>query len=77
MMVKDAVGYIIAQCLGAILEAAVLYLIAVGQLNPARSLGPALFSGGKALAQLWLFIVAPVIGAVVSALVWILGFDKE
>jgi aquaporin Z len=152
---KDAIGYIIAQCLGAILGAAVLYLIAVGRpgftmpdwglgangwgegylgnynilsafvieavmtflfifvilgttskfgnsamaglaigvtlmlihlvtipvtgtsVNPARSLGPALFSGGKALAQLWLFIVAPVVGAIVAALVWKLGFDKE
>jgi aquaporin Z len=46
-------------------------------VNPARSLGPALFSGGKALAQLWLFIVAPIIGAIIAALVWKLGFDKE
>lgn len=152
---KDAVGYIVAQCLGAILGSAVLYLIAVGQpgftmpewglgangwgegylggynilsafvieavmtflfifvilgttskfgngtmaglaigvtlmlihlvtipvtgtsVNPARSLGPALFSGGRALAQLWLFIVAPIIGAIVAALLWKLGFDKE
>jgi aquaporin Z len=152
---KDAIRYIIAQCLGAILGAAVLYLIAVGRpsftmpewglgangwgegylgnynilsafvieavmtflfifvilgatskfgnsamaglaigvtlmlihlvtipvtgtsVNPARSLGPALFSGGKALAQLWLFIVAPIIGAIIAALVWKLGFDKE
>jgi aquaporin Z len=36
-------------------------------VNPARSLGPALFVGGWALGQLWLFIVAPVIGAVVGA----------
>jgi len=152
---KDAIGYIVAQCLGAILGAAVLYLIASGRpgytmpewglgangwgvgylgnynilsafvieavmtflfifvilgttskfgnsamaglaigvtlmlihlvtipvtgtsVNPARSLGPALFSGGKALAQLWLFIVAPIVGAFISALVWRFGFDKE
>jgi aquaporin Z len=36
-------------------------------VNPARSLGPALFVGGWALEQLWLFIVAPVIGAVAGA----------
>jgi aquaporin Z len=36
-------------------------------VNPARSLGPALFVGGWALGQLWLFIVAPVIGAVLGA----------
>jgi aquaporin Z len=46
-------------------------------VNPARSLGPALFSGGKALAQLWLFFVAPIVGAVIAALVWKFGFDKE
>jgi len=153
--VKDAIGYIIAQCLGAILGAAFLYLIASGRpgftmpewglgangwgegylgnynilsafvieavmtflfifvilattskfgnsamagiaigvtlilihlvaipvtgisVNPARSLGPALLSGGKVLAQLWLFFVAPILGAVISALIWKFGFDKE
>jgi aquaporin Z len=39
-------------------------------VNPARSLGPALVVGGTALAQLWLFILAPIVGAVVAALVW-------
>jgi len=155
MEVKDAVGYIISQCLGAILGAAVLYLIAVGRpdfkmpewglgangwgegylaeyniisafvietvmtflfvfvilgttskfgngamaglaigvtlmlihlvtipvtgtsVNPARSLGPAVFSGGKALSQLWLFFVAPILGAIIAAIVWKLGFEKE
>jgi aquaporin Z len=152
--VKDAIGYIIAQCLGAILGAGVLYLIVIGQpkyvmpewglgangwgegylagyntmsafiietvmtflfvfvilattskfgngamaglaigvtlmlihlvtipvtgtsVNPARSLGPALFSGGKALAQLWMFFVAPILGAIIAALVWKFGFEK-
>jgi len=153
--VKDAIAYIIAQCLGAILGSGVLYLIASGRpgftmpvwglgangwgegylgnynilsafvieavmtflfifvilattskfgngamaglaigvtlmlihlvaipvtgtsVNPARSLGPALFSGGKALAQLWLFFVSPILGAVIAALLWKHGFDKE
>jgi len=35
-------------------------------VNPARSLGPAVFVGGNAMAQLWLFIVAPVVGAVAA-----------
>ena len=39
-------------------------------VNPARSLGPALFAGGDALGQVWLFIVAPLIGSVVAVLVW-------
>jgi aquaporin Z len=155
MKAKDAAGYVLSQCLGAILGAAVLYLIAVGRpdfampewglgangwgegylgnyntlsafvieavmtflfvfvilattsrfgnsamaglaigvtlmlihlvaipvtgtsVNPARSLGPALLTGGKALAQLWLFVVAPIGGAVMGAMVWRLGFEKE
>lgn len=39
-------------------------------VNPARSIGPALFQGGEALSQLWLFIVAPFVGAACSALTW-------
>jgi len=39
-------------------------------VNPARSIGPALVAGGTALSQLWVFIVAPVIGAVIAAVVW-------
>jgi aquaporin Z len=155
MTAKDAVGYVTAQCLGAILGAGVLFLIGSGRpgfimpewglgangwgqgylgnygvlsafvieavmtflflfvilattskygnsamaglaigvtlmlihlvaipvtgtsVNPARSLGPALFSGGKALAQLWLFVVAPIVGAVTSALLWRFGFDTK
>lgn len=146
LSVKDLIGYVIAQCIGAILGAGVLYVIASGQfgfemgdwalgsngwgegylgnfdmksafiaelvftflflmvifgttakdaspqmaglaigislalihfvaipitgtsVNPARSLGPALFAGGIALQQLWLFIVAPIAGGVLAAL---------
>jgi aquaporin Z len=39
-------------------------------VNPARSLGPALFAGGDALLQLWVFWAAPIIGAVVGALIY-------
>ncbi len=39
-------------------------------VNPARSIGPALFQGGAALAQLWVFIVAPFLGAAIAAFVW-------
>ena len=39
-------------------------------VNPARSIGPALFVGGWAIEQLWLFIVAPLGGAVLAALVY-------
>ncbi len=152
---KDAAGYIIAQLVGAVLGAGILYLIASGQgnfkmgewalgsngwgdgylgnynitaafiteavltflflyvifnvtskhgnsnmaglaigitlvlihlvaipitgtsVNPARSFGPAIFAGGKALSQLWLFIVAPIAGGIAAAIVWKLtGEDK-
>lgn len=39
-------------------------------VNPARSLGPALFERGTALTQLWLFIVAPLLGGIIGAVVW-------
>lgn len=39
-------------------------------VNPARSFGPAILAGGKALQQLWLFIVAPITGAILAALLW-------
>lgn len=39
-------------------------------VNPARSIGPALFQGGLALSQLWLFIIAPLLGAAIAAFVW-------
>lgn len=47
-------------------------------VNPARSIGPAIFEGGQALSQLWIFIVAPFIGALLSAGVWkLIGKEKE
>lgn len=39
-------------------------------VNPARSIGPALFEGGKALSQLWVFIVGPFVGGALAAGVW-------
>ena len=39
-------------------------------VNPARSLGPALFAGGEALADVWVFFVGPLAGAALSAVVW-------
>jgi len=39
-------------------------------VNPARSFGPALFEGGEALANVWVFIVAPLIGGACAAGIW-------
>jgi aquaporin Z len=45
-------------------------------VNPARSFGPAIFVRGDAIAHVWLFLIAPVLGAIVAALVWKLFFDS-
>lgn len=39
-------------------------------VNPARSLGPAVFAGGEALSQLWVFFLAPVAGGIIGALIY-------
>ncbi len=54
------------------LTLAVIHIVGIKvtgvSVNPARSLGPALLVGGHALSQLWLFFVAPTIGAVLAGL---------
>jgi aquaporin Z len=126
MKLKDTILYVIAQCIGAIAGAAVLWWIASGlggysiatalflivifgatskeapagfaglpiglalvlihivgipvtgtSVNPARSLGPAVFAGGAALGQLWVFIVAPLAGGIIAALIWRLVLEKR
>lgn len=48
----------------------VIHLVGINvtgvSVNPARSVGPAVFVGGTAISQLWLFVVAPIIGAVAA-----------
>jgi len=39
-------------------------------VNPARSTGPALFVGGWALGQLWLFWIAPIVGAALAGVIY-------
>ena len=39
-------------------------------VNPARSFGPAVLVGGEALSQMWMFILAPVLGAIAGASIW-------
>jgi aquaporin Z len=46
-------------------------------VNPARSLGPALVVGGTALSQVWVFIVAPLVGALVAALIHTVLADRS
>ena len=55
----------------------VIHLVGINvtgvSVNPARSIGPALFAGGHAISQLWLFIAAPIIGAVGAGLLFKTG----
>jgi aquaporin Z len=46
-------------------------------VNPARSIGPAVFVGGWAIRQLWLFLVAPLVGSVCAALLYQLIYPHE
>ncbi len=56
------------------LSLTLVHLIGIGltgtSVNPARSFGPALFVGGDALANVWVFIVAPLIGGALAAIVY-------
>lgn len=45
-------------------------------VNPARSIGPAIFAGGEALSQLWLFLIIPVLGGVAAAFTYNLMIEK-
>lgn len=46
-------------------------------VNPARSIGPAIFAGGDALTNLWIFIVAPLVGGALAAIVYKVLAPKE
>lgn len=48
-------------------------------VNPARSIAPAIFEGGDALGQVWVFILAPIVGAVLAGLVYgrLIASDSE
>jgi aquaporin Z len=56
------------------LTLALIHLVSIPidgtSVNPARSLGPAIFVQGTALSQLWVFWVAPIIGGILAAIVW-------
>lgn len=56
------------------LTLAVIHIVGIQvtgvSVNPARSFGPALLAGGPALSQLWLFILAPAVGALLGALLF-------
>lgn len=62
------------------LTLAAIHLVGINvtgvSVNPARSFGPALFAGGHALSQLWVFILAPLAGGALAGLVYKMGFTQ-
>ena len=58
-----------------------VHLLGIGitgtSVNPARSLGPAIFAGGENLKQIWIFILAPLAGGVLAALIWMFLDQKS
>ena len=69
---KKAVGAAAPVAIG--LALTLIHLISIPvtntSVNPARSTGPAVVQGGWALGQLWLFWVAPLVGAIIAGVVW-------
>lgn len=62
------------------LTLAAIHLVGINvtgvSVNPARSIGPALFSGGAAMAQLWVFIVAPLVGGLAAGALYKAGITR-
>ena len=74
LMVTSRIGAPGFAALAIGLSLTVVHLIGIPltgtSVNPARSLGPALVVGGEALKQVWLFIVAPLVGGILAALLF-------
>lgn len=71
------------QLAGLVIGLALTALIIIGaktsgaSLNPARSFGPAVFHGGEAMSQLWLYTAGPIVGGVLAAIVAKFALDTE
>jgi aquaporin Z len=76
---RRAPGGFAPLCIG--LALTLIHLISIPvtntSVNPARSTGPALFVGGWALSQLWLFWVAPILGAALGGLIYRFVLEDE
>ena len=71
------------QLAGLVIGLALTALIIIGaktsgaSLNPARSFGPAVFHGGEAMSQLWLYTAGPIVGGILAAIVAKFALDTE
>jgi aquaporin Z len=74
LMVTDRAANATTAGLGIGVALVVVHLVGIPltgtSVNPARSIGPALFEGGVALEQLWLFILAPLVGGLLAAVIY-------
>ncbi|MEB3205932.1 MAG: MIP family channel protein [Vampirovibrionales bacterium] len=68
---RDASKSMAGLAIGLTLSALILMGLSITgvSLNPARSLGPAIFVGGQAMSQLWLFVIAPLLGGVTAGII--------
>jgi aquaporin Z len=75
---RNAPAAMAGLAIGLTLTAIHLVGINVGgvSVNPARSIGPAIFVGGEAIADLWLFIVAPLAGGALAGIVYAAGLTR-
>jgi aquaporin Z len=75
---KGAPGAMAGLAIG--LTLAAIHLVGINvtgvSVNPARSIGPALFVGGEALADLWVFIVAPLVGGALAGILYKAGLTS-
>lgn len=75
---KGAPGAMAGLAIG--LTLAAIHLVGINvtgvSVNPARSIGPALFVGGKAIEQLWVFIAAPLVGGAVAGILYRAGLTR-
>ena len=76
---RESFGKVAGLVIGGSLTLVHLLGIAVTgtSVNPARSIGPAIFAGGEALSQLWIFVAAPLVGGILAALIWMFLDKKE
>ena len=69
---KESFGSVAGIVIG--LSLVLIHILGIGltgtSVNPARSLGPAIFAGGDALSSVWIFIIAPLIGGLLAAVVY-------
>ena len=76
---REQFGHVAGLVIGGALTLVHLLGIAITgtSVNPARSLGPAIFAGGDYIKQIWIFLLAPLVGGILAAVIWMFLDHKE